>query len=59
MAQHTSVQAIEFGGRRKCLGGLLEKMPGALDSRRTARAHDKGDVNEAYNESRSFEQADN
>lgn len=25
----TSLQAIEFGGRRKWLGGLLEEMPGA------------------------------
>lgn len=55
VAQRTSLQAIEFGGWRKCLGGLLEKMPGALDSRgRTARAHDKGDVNEAYKECRFF-----
>lgn len=51
VAQHSSLKATEFGGRRKCLRGLLEKMPGALDSTgRRARAHDKGDVNEAYKE---------
>lgn len=52
---HTSLKATEFGGRRKCLGELLEKIPGALDSKgRTARAHGKGDVNEAYKECRFF-----
>lgn len=55
MAHHTSFKAIEFGGRRKCLGGLLEIMPGALNSRgRAARARDKGDVNEVYKKCRFF-----